>query len=95
MRAWDLEPRAASKKDLVQFCDIHGINAMREVFAAGKLLIRVTLFGIYCLDMFTQGSQESRSGTKSNPSMSSPLPSVFVDNDRMLSSIKRSKETVD
>ncbi len=95
MNADALSWLAALRYDFVHSCDIHGITAKSRVLKFGKFALRVTLFGIYCVDMFMQGSTVEILGTYSSPSISSPLPPVLADSVRMLSPMKRSKETAD
>ena len=72
--------RAAARYDFVHSILIQGASATKVKSVGGRLARRVTLEGIYCLEILTQGSSAMRSGTYKNPLMTPVASALCVDN---------------
>lgn len=78
----DAERFAAAKYDLVQSCEIHGTSAMK---VAPISIARLTPDGMIHFGVSVHGSDDSRTGTYSRPSILSAFSAPFVDRVRKLS----------
>jgi hypothetical protein len=72
--------RAAARYDFVHSAVIQGASAINLKSVGGRLARRVTLEGMYDLEILTQGSSDIRSGTYRNPEMVPLTSALCVDN---------------